>query len=78
MFTRHTQIHSLRSWAKQNANWRDPWISQNVLNDKGELVTNWEFEKKVTRHPDYQYGEEANDSVYRKILQIGRDFGLEG
>jgi hypothetical protein len=63
---------------KSNVDWKDPWIAQNVFNDKGELITNWEFEKKITRHPDYEFSEEANDSVYRKILQIGRDFGLEG
>ena len=63
---------------KVNVNWRDPWIAQNILNEKGELVTSWEFDKKLNRHPDYPYSKEANDSVYRSLLNIGRDFGLEG
>ena len=77
IYTPYTNSFS-KKLGKTNANWRDPWIAQNILNEKGELVTNWEFEKKLNRHPDYPYSEEANDSVYRKILQIGRDFGLEG
>jgi hypothetical protein len=77
VYTPYTNSFS-KKLGKTNANWRDPWISQNILNDKGELVTNWEFEKKLTRHPDYEFGEEANDLAYKNILQIKRDFGLEG
>lgn len=77
IYTPYTNSFS-KKLGKSNVNWKDPWISQNILNDKGELVTNWEFEKKLTRHPDYEFGEEANDLAYKNILQIKRDFGLEG
>jgi len=77
VYTPYTNLFA-KKLGKSNVNWRDPWISQNILSDKGELITNWEFDKKLTRHPDYEFGEEANDLVYKNILEIKRNMGLEG
>jgi hypothetical protein len=77
IYTPYTTSFS-KKLGKVNADWKDPWIAQNAFNDKGELITTWEFDRKLTRHPDYEFGEEANDAVYSKLLRIGRDMGLEG
>ena len=57
---------------------KDDWFGKNIFDEKGELVNYFEFDKRLMKHPDWEYGPEAKEKVSSSALRILQDMGLMG
>ena len=57
---------------------KDDWFGKNIFDEKGELVNYFEFDKRLMKHPDWEYGPEAKDKISSSVLNVLQDMGLTG
>jgi len=63
---------------KTNATMEDPWLQQNMFDEKGNLRPVWDFDRALMQHPDFAFTDEAIEKSTSMMLKILQDFGLQG
>lgn len=63
---------------KTNGTMKDKWFSQNIFDDKGELIPVWKTDIALKKHEDWEFTDDAREEVSNMSLKILRDFGLQG
>ena len=63
---------------KTNGTMKDKWFSQNIFDDKGELIPLWKADIALKKHEDWEFTDDAREEVSNMSLKILRDFGLQG